>query len=72
MKQFTVEVTKQDGAKSNYFVLALSCGGAENVALAEVYSAKYALATAGWPKGVKSFDLFSRGAAIESIHTRLA
>ena len=51
-KKFTVDVTKKDGMKSIYFVLALSLGGAENAVLKNVYNANFALASDGWPKSV--------------------
>ena len=69
VKKYTVEVTKDDGAKSKYFVLATSAGGAENKTLGAVYAARYALAVAGWPKGVKphNFDLITDAAVLELI-----
>lgn len=66
--KYTVDVTKDDGAKSIYFVLALSAGAAEETVLREVYAAKYALASLGWPESVKSPDLFSRGVAILAVN----
>ena len=65
--KYSVDVTKKDGMKSTYFVLALSLGGAEMAVLENVYNAEFALATAGWPAGVKSHDLFSRGAASVAV-----
>lgn len=67
IKEYTVDVTKDDGMKSIYFVLALSAGGAEETVLREVYAAKYALGKPGWPSEVKAPDLFSKGAAIVAI-----
>ncbi len=66
-KKYTVDLTKKDGMKSIYFVLALSAGAAEETCLREVYNAKYALAEDGWPETVKAPDLFSRGVAIVAV-----
>jgi len=66
IKKFTVSVTKTDGAMGAYHVLALSAGGAEKAVLSGVFQAKYALAVAGWPEGVKA-DLISQGAAEEAV-----
>ena len=59
--KYTVNVTKQDGMKSVYYVAALSEGGAEETCLREVYSAQYAIAFYGWPETVKEPDLISKG-----------
>jgi hypothetical protein len=67
-RKYTVNITKKDGMKSIYFVLALSCGAAEETCLREVYNAKYALAENGWPETVKTPDLFSKGVAIASVN----
>ena len=67
-KRYKVNITKKDGMKSIYFVLALSCGAAEETCLREVYNAKYALAEDGWPETVKTPDLFSKGVAIVSVN----
>lgn len=66
--KYTVDITKEDGMRSIYFVLALSAGAAEETCLREVYSAKYALAKDGWPEMVKTPDLFSRGVAILAVN----
>jgi hypothetical protein len=67
MKKFTVNLVKNDGAKSTYFVLAMSEGGAENAVLKNVYAAKFALAAKGWPAGVRSHDLFSDAVASHAV-----
>ena len=67
-RKYTVNITKEDGMKSIYFVLSLSAGAAEETCLREVYSAKYALAVDGWPETVKTPDLFSRGVSILAIN----
>lgn len=67
VKKYTVDVTKTDGMKSKYFVLALSAGAAEETTLREVYAAKYALAVDGWPEGVQGPDLYSRGVGLVAV-----
>lgn len=67
IKKYSVRVTKQDGATSIYHVLALSAGGAEETVLREVYAAKFALATNGYPDSVKFPDLISKGASIAAV-----
>ena len=62
--KYTVIITKQDGMKSNYFVLALSAGAAEETCLREVYNAQYALAENGWPESVAEPDLTSKGVSL--------
>jgi hypothetical protein len=71
IRQYTVEVTKTDGAKSQYFVAALIAGGAEVTALREVYQALYAHAVDGWPIGVTQPDLISNGAAIAAVQATI-
>ena len=72
MKKFTVNLVKNDGAKSTYFVLAMSLGGAESAVLKNVYAAKFALAVDGWAKGVKAPDLFSDAVASHAVSMLLA
>lgn len=62
--KYTVNITKQDGMKSTYFVLALSAGAAEETCLREVYNAQYALAENGWPEQVIEPDLTSKGVTL--------
>ena len=69
MKKFTVNVVKNDGVKSIYFVLAMSLGGAESCVLKNVYASKYALAVDGWPVNVKRCDLFSDAAASFAVNS---
>ena len=70
-KKYTVNITKEDGMKSIYFVLSLSAGAAEGTCLREVYLAKYALAVDGWPDTVETPDLFSRGVSIVAVQAIL-
>ena len=72
IKKYTVEITKLGGLKSIYYVAALSGGGAEQVALMEVYEARYAVATLGWPKMRTQPDLTSKGAARVAVAAVLA
>lgn len=60
---YKVDVTKDDGMKSIYFVLATSLGGAEETVLREVYAAKFAIAEENKIEGIKP-DLISKGATI--------
>lgn len=46
--RYTVEVVKDDGARSTYLVASHSRLGAEHAVLQNVYAAKYAIATDGW------------------------
>lgn len=62
--KYTVNITKLDGMKSIYFVLALSESAAEETCLREVYNAKYALAEKNWPASVTLPDLISKGVAL--------
>jgi len=62
--KYTVDITKLDGMKSIYFVLALSAGAAEETCLREVYNAQYALAEKNWPESVKLPDLTSKGVTL--------
>jgi hypothetical protein len=67
VKKFTVEVTKDDGAKSTYLVAALSRLGAEHVCFENVYAAKYALATDGWNSRQTWPDLISPAAGRAAV-----
>ena len=71
MKKYTVKLTKNDGMKSTYFVLANSAGGAENVTLSEVYNAEYAIAENGWAEGVVLPDLFTQSVARDLVNKSL-
>ncbi len=65
--KYTVAVTKKDGAKSTYYVYALSNGGAEMIVLKSVYNALGALSEKGWPAGVAEADLISDGVMKKAI-----
>ena len=71
MKKYTVNLTKNDGMKSTYFVLANSKGGAECVTLSEVFNAKWALAENGWHEGVVLPDLFTQSVARDLVNKSL-
>lgn len=68
IKKYRVSVEKADGMKSNYFVAALSAGGAEITVLKNVYNAKFAIAK----ECDDSFygDLISEGAARQLLNEK--
>jgi hypothetical protein len=67
MGKYTVDITKRDGAKSKYFVIALTAGGAESAVLGDVYNSRYALASEGWPEGVNWPDLCTEAVKTDFI-----
>jgi hypothetical protein len=71
MRKYTVNITKQDGMKSIYYVVAHSAGGAESMCLNEVYNARYALAEDGWPESVKVPDMYTQAVARDAVYAAL-